>query len=130
MGKWNLNVVCCACMYERLFVVWLSEFTLRLPPSNPVLCWLPRVYRVCGFSHSVAFTCVQPMNTMLKSMEKRRVRFGYIAPTPCLLMAVTGCVPSSNLLTSIGWPSPRGPSLKQALSWHCSLSFSITSSNY
>lgn len=125
-GIWMLYVVpvymsaCLLCGSLSL----LSAFLL------PVLCWLPRVYRVCGFSHSVAFTCVQPMNTMLKSMEKRRVRFGYIAPTPCLLMAVTGCVPSSNLLTSIGWPSPRGLALKQALSWHCSLSFSITSSNY
>ena len=35
--KWNLNVVCCVCMYESLFVVWLSEFTLHLPPST--LCF-------------------------------------------------------------------------------------------
>lgn len=95
--KWNLNVVCCACVYEFSFVVWLSEFTLRLPPSQPcalVGCLVGHITRWCGFSSTlVAFTCVQPMNThMLKSMEKRRVRFGYIAPTPaCWCSWLAGC---------------------------------------
>ena len=90
---------------ECCMLCWMSvgsEFTLHLSPSNPGLSWLTCVYHLCGFSRSVAFTCAQPMNNMLKSMEKRRVRLGYTAPTPCLLMAVTGCVPSSNLLASLG----------------------------
>lgn len=53
MEKWNLNVVCCACVYECLFVVWLSEFTLRLPPSCALLAasCIPRVWilSLCGF---------------------------------------------------------------------------------
>ena len=98
--KWNLNVVCCA---GCLFFGCLSLLPTFLLPTLRFAGWL--VYTTCVDSLTLAFTCVQPMNNVLKSMEKKRVRLGCVAPTPCLLMAVTGCVPSSNL-TSIGWLSP------------------------
>lgn len=63
-GVWILYVVLEA-------IVCLFEFTLHLSPSNAVPCWLTCVYHLCGFSHPLAFACVQPMNSMLESLGKK-----------------------------------------------------------
>lgn len=131
MEKWNLNVVCCACVYECsvcCVALWVYS---PPPPLNPRLCWAAS----CGTARlvdSLTLWLLPVFSQWIPCQEYMGESGEWGLDTLPNSLPADGCdwlCPFVKSPNSIRWPSPRGPALKQAL-WHCSLSFSITSSNY